>query len=324
MEDNGTLNILDLYVKANNNKDEIVLETKDGEQYSKAEMVVLSCMAMIVREGEDKTSGIDYDRVIKTIILNSLDGNLDNLKKKDEYNRLIKASKEVETEEGYGAKLVYERMISDFKTYLNPVFTEEEFIFRNLKLHENKRIGHIYWGLKSDRIESVLEHIYGCLVLTIGLESEYDYYLDYSKLRKMLIIHETGEIIEKDKTVWDESKEERENNERRAVHKILSTLPNGDKLIELWEEFETGISLTSSYGYVIDKMEYDLKVKMNEKQGKYDFTNIPKNVATESKEVKDIIASGASSVFEVHYEYDKDKYSSIPVFRRLLEDAKKY
>jgi hypothetical protein len=32
----------------------------------------------------------------------------------------------------------------------------------------------------------------------------------------------------------------------------------------------------------------------------------------------------AHSVFDVHYLTDKDKYSRVPVFRRLLEETKNY
>ena len=324
MEDKGSAKVLDLYVKSNKNKSEIVLTTNDGKKYSKAEMVVLACMAMVVRAQEDKESGIDYDKVIKTIILNSLDGDIDNLKKKDEYNLLIKASKELESEEGYGAKTVYERMISNFYSYLDSTFPEERFVRRNLKLHDTTRAGHKYWGVESDRIENVLEHIYGCLVLSIGLESEYGYSVDYDKIRKMLVLHETGEIVISDLTEWDISKEEKEKFERQAVIKILGQLPNSNELIDLLDEFNGHFTLPSEYAYLIDKIEYDMQVKMYEKEGRYDTRHIPVNVVTSSDSVKKIIENGAETVFDVHYEYDKDKYSKIPCFRRILEETKNY
>ena len=324
MEDKSSKKILDLYVKANKNKNDIVVSTEDGKKYSKAEMVVLACMAMVVRAQEDKESGIDYDKVIKTIILNSLDGDIDNLRKKDEYNLLIKASRELESEEGYGAKTVYERMVNNFTSYLNATFSEEVFIGRNLKLHDTTRTGHKYWGVESDRIENVLEHIYGCLVLSIGLESEYGYSVDYNKIRKMLILHETGEIVISDLTEWDIPKEEKKKIERQAVIKILGKLPNGNELIALLDEFNMHFTLPAEYAYLIDKIEYDMQVKMYEKEGRYDTRHIPVNVVTTSSSVKKIIENGAQTVFDVHYEYDKDKYSRIPCFRRILEETKNY
>ncbi len=323
MKDNGSEKVLDLYIKANENKNKIVFDNK-GDEYSEAEMVVLSCLAMVVREQEDEDKSINYDRVIKTIILNSLDGKLDGLKRKEEYQRNIDACRELEDEEAFGASTVYERMVNGFGAYLDPVYTEELFVNRNLKLHERKRKGHIYWGAKTDRLENILEHIYGCLVLSIGLESEYGYDVDYNKIRKMLIIHETGEIIIGDQTEWDLPKEEKERIEREAVVKLLSSIPNGEKLIKLLDEFNGHISLESEYAYLIDKIEYDMQVKMYEKEGKYDFGNIPVNVVTTSKSVQDILQNGATGVFDVHYEYDKEKYNRIPCFRRILEKTKNY
>ena len=322
MEDKGSSKVLDLYVKANPNKSEIVLE-KDGKNYSKAEMVVLSCLAMVVRELEDKNSDIDYDKIIKTIILNSLDGNLDGLKRNKEYNKLVEACKNLETEEAYGAKTTYERIISDFEMYLKANYPEEDFIRSNLKLHDKTRQGHIYWGAKSDRLENILEHIYGCLVLSLGLESEYGYSVDFDKVRKMLIIHETGEIIIGDITEWDMPKEEKERIEREAVVKLLSKLPNGEELIKLLDEFNGHMSLESEYAYLIDKIEYDMQVKMYDRDHKYDFNNVPSNVVTNSSSVRSIIEKGADSVFDVHYEYDKSKYTKMPCFRRILEETKK-
>ena len=324
MEDNGCSNVLDLYIKANENKNKIVLTTKDGDKYSEAEMVVLSCLAMVVREQEDKDSSINYDKVIKTIILNSLDGKLDGLKRKDEYQRYIDACKELESEESFGAKTVYERMIDSFGAYLDPVYAEELFVNRNLKLHDKKRKGHIYWGVKTDRLESILEHIYGCLVLSVGLESEYGYSVDYNKIRKMLTIHETGEIIIGDQTEWDLPKEEKERIEREAVVRILSNVPNGEKLVKLLDEFNGHRTLESEYAYLIDKIEYDMQVKMYEKEGRYDFDNVPQNKVTTSNSVQRIIQNGAEGVFDVHYEYDKEKYNRIPCFRRILEKTKSY
>ena len=323
MEDLGSFKVLDLYIKANDNKNKIVFE-KDGKQYSKAEMVVLSCMEIVIREQEDNNSEIDYDKIIKTIVLNSLDGKLDNLKKKDEYNNLIKASKELETEEGYCAKTVYERLLSDFKNYLNPIYNEEKFVNNNLNLHNVTRKGHIYWGVNSNRIENVLEHIYGCLVLSLGLESEYGYKVNFDKIRKMLVIHETGEIIKGDDTKWDMSDEERLVKENRDVISIMSRMPNGFELIKLLDEFNGHITLESEYAYLIDKIEYDMQVKMYEKEGKYDYNNLPNNIVTNSSEIRSIIDHGAQGVFDVHYEYDKEKYNRIPVFRRILNETKNY
>ena len=326
MEDKGTKSLLDFYTRARENKKEIVLRTKDGKEYSKAEMTVLACLSIYARSLLDEEHSIDYDKVIKMIILNSLEGKFDGLKKQDEFEDLVRDSKFTFTNEGYAARTAYERMISDFSTYLFPIYPEEKFIYENTKLHDVPRKGHVYWGNKSDRIENVLEHIYGCLVLSLGLESEYNYCVDFNKMRRMLLIHETGEIIEKDETAWDISAKERHEKEKRAVTIISQTLPGGcgKELIDLWKEFEEKISLVSEFAYLTDKEQYDIEVRLNEKEGLYDYPNVPQNVVTTNPEIVRLMKEEAHSVFDVHYLTDKDKYSRVPVFRRLLEETKNY
>ena len=181
-----------------------------------------------------------------------------------------------------------------------------------------------HWNVTSERVESVAEHVYGTLILAVGLSSEFKIDLDMEKVLKMLTIHETGEIIIGDLTDWDMPKEEKERLERQAVVRLLSSIPNGERLIKLLDEFNGHISLESEYAYLIDKIEYDMQVKMYEKEGKYDYNNLPSNVVTNSSDVRSIIDHGAQGVFDVHYEYDKDLYYRIPCFRRILEETKKY
>ncbi|MBR4178133.1 MAG: HD domain-containing protein [Bacilli bacterium] len=329
MEDKGSKNVIDLYFKANNNKYDIALWNENGRDYSKAEMTVLACLAIVGREAEMcklpfLPREADYNKLIKTIILYSLDGMTDGLRKKEEYDKLINKYKRIDPEV-YGATVVYKSMLDNFARFLKPYNPEEKFVCDNVFLHNLIREGHIKWGANGERLESVLEHIYGCLVLAVGIESEYDYDIDFTKLYKMLLIHEEGEISSKgDMTEWDASREERLDIERKAAKRVFYQLSGGQKLYDLWEEFNGHNSLVSEYAYLIDKLEYDLQVKAYDDNNYYDFDNYPRNVVTESESVQNIINSGAKSVFDVHYEYDKKKFNRLPCTRRMLEDAKDY
>ena len=68
-----------------------------------------------------------------------------------------------------------------------------------------------HWNIKSERIESIAEHVYGTLILAISLDSEFEFNLDLDKVLKMLILHEIGEVIIGDITMFNGiSKEEKE------------------------------------------------------------------------------------------------------------------
>ena len=68
-------------------------------------------------------------------------------------------------------------------------------------LKQKIRSGWLEIGIEKERIESVAEHIYGTLILAIAIDSEKSLNLDMYRVLKMLILHETEEIIMPDYTV---------------------------------------------------------------------------------------------------------------------------
>ena len=89
------------------------------------------------------------------------------------------------------------------------------------RLKNTIRTGWIDWNVKRDRLESVAEHIYSTQMLAIAMKSEYEYDIDIMKVIYMLAIHELGETIIGDLTLFQISKEEKEQIEHEAVFKIL-------------------------------------------------------------------------------------------------------
>ena len=89
------------------------------------------------------------------------------------------------------------------------------------RLKDVIRTGWIDWNVKRERIESVAEHIFGVQMLAIAMKSEYEYDIDIMKVIFMLAIHELGETLIGDITLFQMSKEEKEKIEHEAVSKIL-------------------------------------------------------------------------------------------------------
>ena len=289
MVNNSSKNVLNFYIDTNKNK-EIEIDEHLDRNYSVAEKTIMLCLNELLVD-EDCTNKIRY------LFLSSLSSSLSCLTKKEEYKSFL------------NSYIFIPNNINDKETYNN-----------YLLLREKIRQGHIYWGASGKRLESILEHIYGCIALIIGIESEFSYKLDYDKIIKMLLLHETEEIIIGDLTEWDISKEEKEVIGKNAVKKILN---QRKKLIDLIDEFNAKSTIESKYANLCDKLEYDMQVKVYELEGRYDFNNYPNNVVTQSDRVKTIIDAGAKSVFDVHYEYDKSRYSSVPCMKMILEETKK-
>ncbi len=122
------------------------------------------------------------------------------------------------------------------------------------KLKDVVRTGWKYWNVKRERVESIAEHVYGVQMLALAMKSEYEYDIDIMKVIYMLAIHELGETIIGDLTQFDIDKKEKEKIEHEAVHKILSSLIDGDKIEELFLEFDEHKTKEAMFAYECDKL----------------------------------------------------------------------
>ena len=121
------------------------------------------------------------------------------------------------------------------------------------KLKDVVRTGWLDWKVNRERVESIAEHIYGVQMLAIAMKFEYNYDIDIAKVIYMLAIHELGETIIGDLTQFQISKEEKEKLEHEAVHNILSSLLDGDKIEELFLEFDKHETPEAKFAYQSDK-----------------------------------------------------------------------
>ena len=135
------------------------------------------------------------------------------------------------------------------------------------------RTGWKYWNVKRERLESVAEHIYGVLMLAIAMKSEYQYDIDIMKVIYMIAIHELGETIIGDFTPYEITKDEKENKEHEAVHQILKSLLDGEKIEELFLEFDAHETEEAKFAYQCDKLECDLQCKLYDEEGCVDINN---------------------------------------------------
>ena len=102
------------------------------------------------------------------------------------------------------------------------------------KLKNVIRTGWKNWNVERERVESVAEHIFGVQMLAIAMKSEYEYDIDIMKVVFMLAVHELGEIVIGDLTMFEISKEEKAKREKEAVHKILCGLLDGKEIENLF------------------------------------------------------------------------------------------
>ena len=209
----------------------------------------------------------------------------DNLKKEKEYNEIINSYKNMELYDAYYATSIYKGMLDNFNIYMEPAYKEEIFVNDHLGLQEDTESENSIYIDNTDRKESKLEKIYGSLVLAVGLESEYNYSIDFDKLYKILLLSYTP---------------------KESLNKLLG----GQKLVDMVKEQEELTSLEGEYASLISILQDDLQIKS------YEDNDMIDGYKNETKGLK---------LFEHYYLYHRPYFNNrIPCLGKVLGEASEH
>ena len=175
------------------------------------------------------------------------------------------------------------------------------------KLKNVIRTGWKNWNVKRKRIESVAEHVYGVQMLAIAMKSEYQYDIDITKVIFMIAIHELGESVIGDITIFQMSKEEKEAIEHEAVHNILGGLLDGKEIEALFLEFDEHKTKEAIFAYQCDKLECDLQSKLYDEEGCVDLNDQENNKTSQDPKVRELLEKG-DSWSKMWLKFGQDKY----------------
>ena len=149
----------------------------------------------------------------------------------------------------------------------------------------------------SDRCENDAEHSWHLAMMTIVLAEHSDTPIDVLKVLKMVLIHDIVEIDAGDIFMYDTQKSHTNTeNERMAAIRIFGLLPTeqGDELIAIWEEFETGVTNEAKFAKSMDRFEPLLQNVSNNggtwKEFDVDFSKVI--------EKKKVIKEGSSTLWK--------------------------
>ena len=106
-----------------------------------------------------------------------------------------------------------------------------------------------------DKVETVAEHSWSVAMLSMSIIEKYNLSYNMEKCIKLALIHELGEIYAGDYTTNSISKDKKHILEKEAVEKLLEDIEFKNDFIELWNEYENGISEEAKYIKQIDKLE---------------------------------------------------------------------
>ena len=110
----------------------------------------------------------------------------------------------------------------------------------------------------SDRPENDAEHSWHLAMMTIVLAEHSDKPIDVLKVLKMVLIHDIVEIDAGDTFIYDSEKNHTNTDEElMAAQRIFGLLPTeqAEEFIDIWEEFEAGLTDEAKFAKSMDRLE---------------------------------------------------------------------
>lgn len=198
-----------------------------------------------------------------------------------------------------------------------------KFYIQTNKLKNKLRSGYVDIGISKERLESIAEHVYGCLMLAIAIVSEYELDLDILKVFKMLALHELEETVIPDYNIRDNiSEEEHIKQGLKAVEEITEGLINQEEIIALIKEFDYKQTKEAKFCYMIDKLEADFQIKLYDLENTLSWENAQEDLKYYGNKAAEIEAKAKTpSDYWILNDYDIFKNDSI--FQSLVEDIRK-
>lgn len=195
------------------------------------------------------------------------------------------------------------------------------FYYQTAKLKETLRSGPVQWQVEKDVMETIASHVYGTQMLAIGLQSEMNLDVDFSKVLLMLAVHETEEILIGDLTPLDfVSKEQKKEIGKTAVSKIFSVLAGeGQQYIDILDEYAKGKSKEAHFAKACDKLECVLEFKKYCDEGLTSLDKVTSDMLRHPK-LKEFYDEGKLALDDIFYVYHMKEFEDLGFTQDLWFD----
>ena len=208
---------------------------------------------------------------------------------------------------------------------LNDVF---EFYYKASELKDLLRSGAIQWRVNKERMESIAEHTYGCMILAIALQSELDIDVDLARVLEMMTVHELEELSIGDITPLDKvNKEDLIDTARKSVEELVEKLEYKDELMRLTDEFNYSKSIEAKFAKAIDKLECVLEFKRYHDNGQVSVDHVTDEML-ENERLKAYIDTGEYDIADIFFLFHLKAYEEFGVdedyWFNYLKDLKIY
>ena len=188
-----------------------------------------------------------------------------------------------------------------------------KFYYKAIKLKDMLRSGPLLWRVNKDRIESIAEHTFGCMILAISLYSQLKLEMDLGKVLEMLTIHELEELAIGDITPLDKvNKEDLIDKARKSVEELVENLEYKDELMHLTDEFNYSKSIEARFAKAIDKLECVLEFKRYHDNGQVSVDHVTDEML-ENERLKALIDTGEYDIADIFFMFHLKAYEDFGI-----------
>ena len=153
---------------------------------------------------------------------------------------------------------------------------------RIIELKNVLRTGWVEVGVSKEKVESVMDHIGGTITLAMLINNAKSLNLDMSKVYEMIAINEFKKLENlKEFSIGDTAVYSDD-----MILKLISNLPNSERLIALYNELKTVTSEEAKFVGMITKLESDIQAKYYEKNGEFTVENAKRDIEGYPDELK--------------------------------------
>ncbi len=183
------------------------------------------------------------------------------------------------------------------------------------------RTGWIELKISKERLESVAEHAFGCMVLLIGLDSEKKLDIDMLKTVKMIIIKQLEKVdLKKEFTPREyPTAEERKNHAFALVKEMTKGLMKQEELMELLEEIYQKETKEAQLVDQLTKSESDLQAKIYDLEGYFSMEDALEDAKYYGEELSSEIIPQMKNASDGFILFDRRFYND-ELFKSLSED----
>jgi len=187
------------------------------------------------------------------------------------------------------------------------------FYYKATRLKDMLRQGAVQWQVKKDRLESIAEHTFGCMILAISLQAELNLHLDMEKVLKMLTIHELEELAIGDVTPLDDvDKRELKNKARLSVSKMIKDLKCESELMSMTDDFNNSSTIEAKFAKAIDKLECVLEFKKYQDSGQISLGHVTDKML-QNKQLRAYVDEGKYDLADIFFLFHKSAFEEFGI-----------